>query len=244
MKPASELGRFPLILASTLVATVLSALLSIAGCADDDASRSEAQSKSRDAGAGMDASREPATDAAPQKSEAAKPDGEQPDDKAKSDEQEAEAKGDKAASNEAQSEGPADFCGVMNLMQNKCQACHGATLAAGAPMSLVTYADFVAPAKSDPARKVYELVKERTHDDKKPMPPRGMLSSSELAPLDAWLNAGAPHAAALCKPVDFMRAKPDESWPKDCEDIYTITAHDQKTQRLMNRLWTKIKTGR
>ena len=25
--------------------------------------------------------------------------------------------------------------------------------------------------------------------------------------------------------------------------MYTITAHDQKTQRLMNRLWTKVKTG-
>jgi putrescine transport system substrate-binding protein len=26
--------------------------------------------------------------------------------------------------------------------------------------------------------------------------------------------------------------------------LYTITAHDQRTQRLMNRLWTRIKTGR
>jgi putrescine transport system substrate-binding protein len=26
--------------------------------------------------------------------------------------------------------------------------------------------------------------------------------------------------------------------------LYTITAHDQKTQRLLNRLWTRIKTGR
>ena len=26
--------------------------------------------------------------------------------------------------------------------------------------------------------------------------------------------------------------------------LYTITAHDQKTQRLMNRLWTRIKTGK
>jgi putrescine transport system substrate-binding protein len=25
--------------------------------------------------------------------------------------------------------------------------------------------------------------------------------------------------------------------------LYTINAHDQKTQRLMNRLWTRIKTG-
>ena len=34
---------------------------------------------------------------------------------------------------------------------------------------------------------------------------------------------------------------PDEQTMKS---LYTITAHDQKTQRLMNRLWTKIKTGR
>jgi putrescine transport system substrate-binding protein len=26
--------------------------------------------------------------------------------------------------------------------------------------------------------------------------------------------------------------------------LYTISAHDQKTQRMMNRLWTKIKTGK
>jgi putrescine transport system substrate-binding protein len=26
--------------------------------------------------------------------------------------------------------------------------------------------------------------------------------------------------------------------------LYTISAHDQKTQRLLNRLWTRIKTGR
>jgi putrescine transport system substrate-binding protein len=26
--------------------------------------------------------------------------------------------------------------------------------------------------------------------------------------------------------------------------LYTITAPDQRTQRLMNRLWTRIKTGR
>src|SRR5262249_35806167 len=28
------------------------------------------------------------------------------------------------------------------------------------------------------------------------------------------------------------------------KSLYTITAHDQRTQRLMNRLWTKIKTGK
>jgi len=34
---------------------------------------------------------------------------------------------------------------------------------------------------------------------------------------------------------------PDEATMKS---LYTITAHDQKTQRLLNRLWTRIKTGR
>jgi putrescine transport system substrate-binding protein len=34
---------------------------------------------------------------------------------------------------------------------------------------------------------------------------------------------------------------PDE---QTMQSLYTITAHDQKTQRLMNRLWTRIKTGR
>jgi putrescine transport system substrate-binding protein len=34
---------------------------------------------------------------------------------------------------------------------------------------------------------------------------------------------------------------PDEATMKT---LYTIVAHDQKTQRVMNRLWTRIKTGR
>jgi putrescine transport system substrate-binding protein len=34
---------------------------------------------------------------------------------------------------------------------------------------------------------------------------------------------------------------PDEATMKS---LYTITAHDQRMQRLMNRLWTRIKTGR
>ena len=28
------------------------------------------------------------------------------------------------------------------------------------------------------------------------------------------------------------------------KSFYTIQSHDQKTHRLMNRLWTRIKTGR
>ena len=41
--------------------------------------------------------------------------------------------------------------------------------------------------------------------------------------------------------LDDRSVYPDAETMKS---LYTITAHDQKTQRLMNRLWTRIKTGR
>ncbi len=41
--------------------------------------------------------------------------------------------------------------------------------------------------------------------------------------------------------LDDRTVYPDEATMKS---LYTITAHDQRTQRLINRLWTRIKTGR
>jgi putrescine transport system substrate-binding protein len=41
--------------------------------------------------------------------------------------------------------------------------------------------------------------------------------------------------------LDDRNIYPDAS---TMSKLYTITAHDQKTQRLINRLWTRIKTGR
>jgi putrescine transport system substrate-binding protein len=41
--------------------------------------------------------------------------------------------------------------------------------------------------------------------------------------------------------LDDRTVYPDAGTMKS---LYVITAHDQKTQRLMNRLWTKVKTGR
>ena len=41
--------------------------------------------------------------------------------------------------------------------------------------------------------------------------------------------------------LDDKTVYPDDATMKT---FYTITAHDQKTQRLMNRLWTRIKTGK
>jgi hypothetical protein len=92
-------------------------------------------------------------------------------------------------------------CEVSKIMVNSCQSCHGATPIGGAPMPLVTFADFHKPASTQPARRVYELVQERVHDKNRPMPPIGELTAPELAAIDTWIQGGAaagPMTDATC----------------------------------------------
>lgn len=58
-------------------------------------------------------------------------------------------------------------------------------------MGLMSWADFQAPSKSNPALPVYKVVQSRMHDATKPMPPTGTLSASDLAVVDGWIAAGA-----------------------------------------------------
>jgi putrescine transport system substrate-binding protein len=58
----------------------------------------------------------------------------------------------------------------------------------------------------------------------------------------AYANGNAASRAFVDKAILQDRGiYPDEAM---MARLYTINAHDQKTQRLINRLWTKIKTGR
>ena len=92
----------------------------------------------------------------------------------------------------------ASFCEVLTIMKARCQACHGAETAAGAPMPLVTYADFQANAVLSPGKKVYEVTQSRMHDTRRPMPPRGVRPAAELNVVDSWVAAGAPPPATPC----------------------------------------------
>jgi hypothetical protein len=220
MNPARMLGRYSLNLATTLSATALVMLTAVSACSDDDP---DATSKREDRSTReMDASsaRESDTEASRKESDSEE---HKESDTAVSDEamKKAEPKAEAKPSG-----GEADFCNALTVMQSNCIVCHGSKPVAGAPMSLVKYEDFMQPSLSDPSRKVYELVKERTHDQKRPMPPAGMLSDDKLAPLEAWLAAGAPEAKEACPNKSITRSEPDKSWPKDCEDIYTVVAHD------------------
>jgi hypothetical protein len=87
-------------------------------------------------------------------------------------------------------------CAVSKTLVSKCQSCHGAMLVGGAPMSLVTFADFKKPAVTQPTLTVGQLALMRLNDTAKPMPPGGTISADEKKTLTDWLSAGAPAAAA------------------------------------------------
>jgi hypothetical protein len=67
-------------------------------------------------------------------------------------------------------------------------------------MSLDSVADLHADSKLTPGKKIYELVGQRIHDDKAPMPPapNARLSSADTALLDSWIAAGAPAGTTAC----------------------------------------------
>jgi hypothetical protein len=67
-------------------------------------------------------------------------------------------------------------------------------------MPLVTLDDLTRPAVSDPKRKVYELLKERVHNDQSPMPPppNARLVAEDTKVLDDWIAASAPGSADKC----------------------------------------------
>jgi hypothetical protein len=91
-------------------------------------------------------------------------------------------------------------------------------------MPLRTHDDMVAPAPSDPARKVYEMTKARIHDEDEPMPPAGELAAAEMAALDTWIDAGAPPAEDGCE-VEPPPPEPIGPEALPCEVTHTFTAH-------------------
>jgi len=85
-------------------------------------------------------------------------------------------------------------CDVQALLSSRCVSCHGVIPSQGAPMSLVTYADLLAPARSNPAMTVSELAVLRMQSASAQMPPAPAVhaSAAEVAVLQNWNAAGNP----------------------------------------------------
>lgn len=95
-------------------------------------------------------------------------------------------------------------CDVAPIVSERCTLCHG-SVPAGAPMSLMTLADFHSPAKSDASKKVYERASVLINaTDGSRMPPvvYPALPQPQLDTLNEWLNGGATASGKTCAITD------------------------------------------
>jgi hypothetical protein len=80
-------------------------------------------------------------------------------------------------------------CDVATLLLQHCAACHGTERPL--PPRLAHHADLVAAA-SQPGMTVADAALASMRGALTPMPPAGLLSEAEVAPLAAWIDAGMP----------------------------------------------------
>ena len=94
-------------------------------------------------------------------------------------------------------------CDVQTLLVNRCDTCHGTTPAAGAPRSLVTYADLTKPDPVNTAMTEAQVALARMQSATSPMPPApaSAATSSEIATLQNWINGGYTLARAAAMPA-------------------------------------------
>lgn len=86
-------------------------------------------------------------------------------------------------------------CEVQAVLENRCLACHAGT----SPPPLLTYADLVAPSKTDPTKTLAQLSLERMKSTASPMPPKPAEApaADEIQVFEDWVKAGTP-LGAVC----------------------------------------------
>lgn len=92
-------------------------------------------------------------------------------------------------------------CDVSRLLATSCIRCHGARPTNGAPMSLVTYDDLVAPWDEDPTRTIADVSLERMKAMRSPMPPDGAVAAPAVDAFAEWVSAGTPRVACGSAPA-------------------------------------------
>jgi hypothetical protein len=85
-------------------------------------------------------------------------------------------------------------CDVQTLLVQRCDSCHGSTPSGGAPRSLVTYANLTSTDPATPSMTEAQVALQRMQNTTSPMPPSpaSPATSSEIATLQNWINAGYP----------------------------------------------------
>lgn len=84
-------------------------------------------------------------------------------------------------------------CDLQTILQAHCTSCHGSTLAGGAPMPLVTYANLTARSTGDPSLTWAQRALVRVQAVTLPMPPTGArLTTAEILTLSNWIASAYP----------------------------------------------------
>ena len=91
-------------------------------------------------------------------------------------------------------------CEVDAILAQTCRTCHGDP-PNGAPFSLVSLADLVAPSISDPNRTVAEVALERMRSQDNPMPPAPgtPVDAASVEVFEAWVADGSPASEVSCE---------------------------------------------
>jgi Copper type II ascorbate-dependent monooxygenase, C-terminal domain/Copper type II ascorbate-dependent monooxygenase, N-terminal domain len=128
-------------------------------------------------------------------------------------------------------------CGVATVLASTCWECHGKTLNFGAPMALLSSADFKATSKLTSSHTEGALTLARIADAANPMPPKfhpQQLDDAAKKTLSDWVNAGMlPRSSselgcelpAVPQPGTFDSLP--TGGPGDCDSYYELRAHGQ-----------------
>jgi hypothetical protein len=93
-------------------------------------------------------------------------------------------------------------CDVAGIVSENCTTCHSNPAQFSAPMPLMAHADFMAAAKSQPTKKVFEVIPSRINatDIKLRMPPASgtTITAANLKIFNDWLAGGAKAVTPSC----------------------------------------------
>lgn len=100
-------------------------------------------------------------------------------------------------------------CDVAAVVTDSCSQCHGAVLAGGAPVRLLTRADFAAPSYADATKSFGERSVLRMRATSGAMPPAPMapVTGTNLGVFEAWVTAGMPTGS--CQATSSDAGVPD-----------------------------------
>jgi hypothetical protein len=85
-------------------------------------------------------------------------------------------------------------CAASVVLEGDCQACHGAVLAGGAPMHLVTLADLTATSAVDSSASVGQrcVIRMRASTAGMPPAPQAPVAEAQIDAFATWVTAGMP----------------------------------------------------